>query len=307
MKKFFRKIEKTFNKAIDKVAPKQLTKIRKSISRAAKKYPIIRYIAIAAAVYFTAGAALGAMGALAAGGSFWGGVGAGLSSSASGLVSGSFLGGAYGAGAGTAAGAASGVASGAATGAALGATEGAAAGTLGATEAAGAAGALEGAGAVGATQGAGVAGAAEGASAASSIAGSSGSSGLGAAGVKAAAPAATNTSGGFLSGLGKFATSKEGAGLIASTGLQLASGQMKDRAEQKDMERQERLMQEEIDRRNANQNLSGLRFNQANPRNDAILQTMQNQSLDAFGQQFAVQQNPEAYKRTGLIGSRMAI
>lgn len=294
MRKIFRKIEKAMNKVADATG---LKSVRQSIGRAWKKNKWIRYVVIAAAVYFTAGAALGAMGAIGAGGGFWGGVGAGLQSAGAGLVNGSFLGGAYGAGAGTV-GAGAGSAAGAA-GAAVGAGEGAAAG-LGAAEGATAAGALEGAGAVGAAEGA-----------ATSVAGSAYtplSQSVTSLGANVSLPSAAQVappaakSAGLLSSVSNFAASP-GGGLVTSAGLKLAGGYMSDRAQAKERERAEQLMQEERDRINNNQNVSGINFNAAAV--PPLNQVQQQMALRPFSTAQGI--DPYQQNAPGLMGQRVAL
>lgn len=115
VKKAFKKIKKIGKKIRRATVPKFIRKIASKI----KKSKFVRAIVVATAIYFTAGAALGAMGALSTGGSMLAGAKAGLASAWGGVTSagtalingklgaaasslGNGISGAYAAGAGTA-------------------------------------------------------------------------------------------------------------------------------------------------------------------------------------------------------------
>jgi hypothetical protein len=225
LKRFFRKIDKASNKFTDKlgnaVTGGKFEKFRKSVSKSARKNKIIRAVVIAAAIYFTAGAALGAAGSMAANGGFWSGVGSGLGSAASGVTSGTFLGGAYGS-------------STAAQAAAASAAEAAAINAGGGS-------------AIAAGENVGTA-----------LEATSGVTKLGAAPSAAVTPVSTppttpTTPNQGLMGQSLDFMKSQGGGLLASTGLKLAGGAMADKATAEAEE-------EELARRNRNQNVSGLKF-----------------------------------------------
>jgi len=90
LKKFVKKTLKPFGieKKILKHEKNMFKKTNKPLKKAWDKglKDVVKWVAIAVAVYFTAGAALGAMGSMAAGGSFMAGASAGLSSAYAGIA-----------------------------------------------------------------------------------------------------------------------------------------------------------------------------------------------------------------------------
>ena len=270
LKRFFRRVEKQINRNIDKATGGKIAKFRKQSSRGLRRNKIVRAVAIAAAVYFTAGAALGAAGSMAAGGGFWSGVGSGLSSAASGLTSGSFLSGAYGSSS-----AAQAAAVNAGGGAALAAGENVGTILAGSETATGA-----------------------------TAAGNASAAALNAA-PAASAPAASapvqqvaaNEAGKKAAEKGLMAqamdwTSTAGGGMLASSALKLAGGAQQDQAEQEAYDR-------ELARRNANQNVGGITF--------GPVSNYGSQSTQRLGPVDVPQFDPYAQTAPGLMRSRMSI
>lgn len=246
-------------KRVGKTLTKLVTPFSKQITKAVKtlwKNKIVRYVVIAAAAYFTAGAALGAIGtigtstSLASGamsglGSAWGG----LQAAGSALMSGNLAGAASSLGSGLSSAAAAGAqgvgfsaaASTVSTGGSFAASVAPSAANVAATQAAPAAmpnavvpGMQSTATAVHAGAGDVVATAAQGAA------------GTGAAG--------TGVIGKSIGGKALEFLGSQGGGMLASTGLKLAGGLIADNAAAKQR-------QQEIDRINSNQNVSGLNVN----------------------------------------------
>jgi hypothetical protein len=222
--RIFQKVRKFGHKIGDSIVPKRLARFQQSTRRGMARNKIVKAVVIAAAIYFTAGAALGAAGA--AGGSMWSGALAGMGSAGTGLTTGAFLGGASAAGAGTVAGGATAGLMGTLTPAAINAGGGSA---IAAGEAAG------------------------------TVLGTSASP-LAAAGPMAGGQAVgygvtptAQPSGGIMNNALEFMKTP-GGGMATSAALQLAGGAMGDKAEAN-------AAAEELARRNANQNVGSLQFN----------------------------------------------
>lgn len=264
------RIVRSVGRAISKVA-RGVTKFVRTVARSG----VVRFIGIAAAAYFTAGAALGAIGAASAGtsvvsgaasglGSAWGGVtgalsGGGLSSLGAGLSQASAAG---ASGMGFSA-ASSAVASGQTIAGAGVAAPGAAPAGVG--------GAVPGAAPV-------------------QIAGNAPSYLLNPATNQPLVQAPVREVGRGIVGRAMDFLGTSGGGMVASTGLRLAGGAMVDRA-------QERQHENELARMNRNQNVSGLTVNYGQPQNARPLLQPGMVQVPEF--------DPDRFAH-GLVGGRFA-